>query len=460
MTFKEICERERQESEGLRKVLEKLENVAGKKVLLFGHDDPDGITSAAIITRVLEKKGAAKIHTVLPEGFDVFPHEIEAEAKHGPFDLFVCVDKGSKDGLDRIVEMGLDVVAIDHHFLMGEIKKATIFNSLITKRSYCSGSFLCLIVSTLLGCATEVDEFDALVGLKADFAIDPPSGNLGGADFVRPWIEEIRPRWENLFREIPGKSTLFDVSQREKTGVLSLVTEVYFAVTGGAFQYFYPEDPILGKLNQPLLCLREDLKVAKRTAELKTIDSLESFMALLEEREAWQRAYDLFKRDWVDVATRMETAVSIGNANGASIYLFVSDRLPLIPMVGGIALADKLKKNGGGDGIIFMINTEITSAGKLGTHFSLRGTSEKIHVGKICAATAARLNKVYNNPREISGGGHPRAGECRTRNAGVPHGEVLCEGIALLRELLELEKRRAAWTDEEKKRAVELGIAS
>ena len=460
MNFKEICDRELKESEGLKNLLKKLEDVKGKRVLLFGHDDPDGTSSTSIIKRVLEKKGASFVHTVFPEGFDVFPYEIEAESKYGPFDLFVSVDKGSKDGLDKIVEMGLDTLAIDHHFLMGEIKKATLFNSLLTKRSYCSGSYLCLIVSTLLGCVEPIDEFDALIGLKADFAIDPTSGNFGGADFVKPWIEEIKPRWENLFKEIPGTATLFDTAQREKTTLLSQIAEVYFAVTGGAFQYFYPDDPILGKLNQPLLCFEENLKLNTKIDKLKKVNSLEDFMKLIDKREAWQRAYDLFKRNWSDVVKKMETAVPIGRANDATIYLFVSDKLPLIPMVGGIALAEKVKKNADGEGMIFMINTEITSQGKLGTHFSLRATSDKIHVGKICQASAARLNEVFNNPTEISGGGHPRAGECRTRNAGVPHGIALYHGISLLRELLELEAKRSSWTDSDKKRAVELGIAS
>jgi len=431
MTFSEICEREKKESEGLRKVLEKLENVKGKRVLLFAHDDPDRITSAAIIHRVLEKGGAKSIHRCFPEGFDVLPSEIEAEKKFGPFDLFICLDKGTKEATDRIAETGLETIIIDHHFLFGEPKKSIVFNSLMTNRPYCSASYLCLIVATLLDRAEEIDEYDALIGLKADFCIDPTVGNLG-SDFVRPFVEEVKAKWENLFAEVEDMATLFDTTQRAKTTLLSQIAEVYFAVTGGAFQYFYPEDKIVGKFNQPTLCFDEDMKLEKKIRGLKKIRDLDEFFSLIQEKKAWKRCFELFQGNWKDVVQKMETAAPLGAANGATIYLFTSDLLPLIPMVGGIALAAKLKKNDQPDGIIFMVNTERTSQGKLGTHFSLRGTSEKIHVGKICKALAERLNEIYAKPEEISGGGHPRAGECRTRNAEVPHMEALFVGVSTL----------------------------
>lgn len=459
MNYADICEREKEESENLRKVMARLKDVSGANVLLFAHDDPDGVASASIMYRILAKGGAKKIHTVLPEGFDVFPREVDAEAAHGPFDLFVIVDKGSKETVDRVVEeKNLETIVVDHHFLFGEPKKALLYNPLLTKRPYCSAGYVCHMIATLMGRNEPIDDFDALVSLKADFAVDPAVGN-DGTDFVAPFVEEVRPKWKNLFQEISGTATLFDTTQREKTTLLSQIAEVYFAVTGGAFQYFYPDDEILGKVNQPKLCFEGNLRLANKVEDLKKVQSLDDFFALLAgDEKAWRRAYERFQSNWDDVMRKMETAVPLGRANGATLYLFTSDRLPLIPMVGGIVLADKVKKHGDGDGVIVMASTEVTSQGNVGTHFSLRATSDKVHVGKICQALAARLNEIYHNPEEISGGGHPRAGECRTRNANVPHLEALAEGLRVLQEILRLEAKAGSWSEDEKRRAAELGI--
>ena len=451
MTYEDVIRRELAESEHLGPVVEALKGMAGKRVLLFSHDDPDGITSAAILFRALRKIGA-ETRVILPPRYDLEIPDVEAALKDGPADAVVCLDKGTSAKADELLSLVPRVIVIDHHFMQGTIQKALWYNPGELKRPYTSCSFLCHMLATLLGTATLIDDFDAAIGMKSDWAIDPTSGNTGGADFVKPYDDRLRKLFPNLYKLTPGP-TLFDMNQRKKSSVMSKIAELYFAVSGGGFQYYY-DIPAMKNVDPPTLLLEAGLGLARKEKHLAKVKSVADFLKLLPQARKIAAVYQEYQKTWDKVWGLFENATPLMQLNGATVYLFTTDRLPLMPMVGSLALAPKLARDGVENGVMLMVNRE-----RVGTHFSLRANSDKVHVGRLCGLIASRLVKRFGHPDQITGGGHARAGECKTRAGGVPHLEALLELCDILREMRDLESRRGQWNEWETKTAREYGLA-
>lgn len=438
--FRKVCEKEKASSEGLRKILEILPGVKGKRVLLFSHDDPDGITSALIAERLLKRLGAAEVGIRMPDRYILETEEVEAELAKAKWDLLVCTDKGSLEKIDKVVDL-IPTIVVDHHFTPAPPKRAVVYNPTFHKAGYTSASYLWNILATLLlgpdRPGRDADDFDALVGLKADFAIDPVRAENpdGSADLVAPGMARLKEAYPNLFRTVPNVATLFESGPRDRTSLLSQIAEVYFAVSGGGFQFFYESrDAALAGIHPPTFLLEEIRAVTADVARLKRVATLEAFLALLPRKETAERIIKHFRDDWARVPGMLRAAVPVARAKETTFYLFTSDRLWLLPMVGGVVLAELVERDKAGAGVIFMVNRELNGS----IHFSLRGTAEAVHIGKICGALASRLVEKYGQEKLISGGGHAKAGECRTSGAkGVPYRDALALGLALLREVEE-----------------------
>lgn len=91
----------------------------GQTIFVHGDYDVDGVTSAALLTRVLTKLGA-KVIPFVPnrsrDGFGVQTWTVEKAHSEGA-DLLLTCDCGTSaiEACDRAAELGLDIVITDHH---------------------------------------------------------------------------------------------------------------------------------------------------------------------------------------------------------------------------------------------------------------------------------------------------------------------------------------------------------
>ncbi len=96
---------------------------AQQRIVIFGDYDVDGITSTALLARVLRRLGARNVATFLPlrmeEGYGLSQDGVErCVEQHAP-ELLIAVDCGTTavDQIAWLTGRGVDVIVIDHHAL-------------------------------------------------------------------------------------------------------------------------------------------------------------------------------------------------------------------------------------------------------------------------------------------------------------------------------------------------------
>lgn len=94
-----------------------------EKILIYGHDDVDGITSSYLLYDFLEKLGSQNHFYYIPNRmFD--EHGIQQnfidKVKDENFNLVITVDGGgsSKSATEKIMKNGCDVIITDHHIVL------------------------------------------------------------------------------------------------------------------------------------------------------------------------------------------------------------------------------------------------------------------------------------------------------------------------------------------------------
>ncbi|MBN2829593.1 MAG: DHH family phosphoesterase [Candidatus Cloacimonetes bacterium] len=98
---------------------------ANEKIVIFGHDDPDGITSTYILYNYLKSLGIPEITYYIPNRMKE-NHGIQNSfvrfVRKGGFKLIITVDNGitSFEGIRGLRDMGCDVILTDHHILKPE----------------------------------------------------------------------------------------------------------------------------------------------------------------------------------------------------------------------------------------------------------------------------------------------------------------------------------------------------
>lgn len=103
-----------------------------ERIVVHGDYDCDGVVSTAVLLGALRARGADVV-PFLPsrfaEGFGVASATVERLADEG-CRLLVCVDCGTSavESLERAVELGMDVVVLDHHLAGGRRPPAIIAN--------------------------------------------------------------------------------------------------------------------------------------------------------------------------------------------------------------------------------------------------------------------------------------------------------------------------------------------
>ncbi len=112
-------------------------------MVIFGHDDPDGITSTYILYKFLESCGYQKHNYYIPNR-NLEPHGIQAGfidfVRKGGYKLVITVDNGisAKAGVEQLNALGCEVVITDHHLVQADtIPEAyTIMNPQLNSCQY------------------------------------------------------------------------------------------------------------------------------------------------------------------------------------------------------------------------------------------------------------------------------------------------------------------------------------
>jgi single-stranded-DNA-specific exonuclease len=94
-------------------------------LIIFGHDDPDGITSTYILYQFFNSCGYQRHRYYIPNR-NLEPHGIQKSfvdhVREGGYSLVVTVDNGiaSYDGVAGLNQLGCDVIITDHHLIQPE----------------------------------------------------------------------------------------------------------------------------------------------------------------------------------------------------------------------------------------------------------------------------------------------------------------------------------------------------
>ncbi len=112
-----------------KKIIEFLKN--NKKIIIFGHDDPDGITATYILYDFFASQGYKNIHYYIPNR-KIERHGIQDTFLNKVFDLeidlVITVDNGiaSYDAVKTLKEHNVTVIITDHHLIPDKLPPADI----------------------------------------------------------------------------------------------------------------------------------------------------------------------------------------------------------------------------------------------------------------------------------------------------------------------------------------------
>ena len=101
----------------------------GEKVIIYGDYDADGVTASTVMRDALLMAGVRGVEVMLPDRFKDgygMSERLVTCAKEAGADLVVTVDCGSGNGeiINKLNDVGVDVVVTDHHEVLGELPKA------------------------------------------------------------------------------------------------------------------------------------------------------------------------------------------------------------------------------------------------------------------------------------------------------------------------------------------------
>ena len=100
-----------------------------ERIIIFGHDDLDGISSSYILYDFLDKIGSQFHYYYIPNRF-IDNHGLQQNfidvVSEKKIDLVITVDGGSSsfDAVEKLNEMGVDVIITDHHIVPEKLPNA------------------------------------------------------------------------------------------------------------------------------------------------------------------------------------------------------------------------------------------------------------------------------------------------------------------------------------------------
>ena len=100
--------------------------IQNEPMVIFGHDDPDGITSTYILYQYLNSCGYQRHSYYIPNR-NIESHGIQQRfidfVREGGFKLVITVDNGisAYNGVEELNALGCDVIITDHHLIQPEM---------------------------------------------------------------------------------------------------------------------------------------------------------------------------------------------------------------------------------------------------------------------------------------------------------------------------------------------------
>jgi len=113
----------------------------GKPIVVFGDYDVDGLTSTALMVKILKRLGAKKVYAKIPErseGYGLVPPTVEKITRlSSDGGLIIALDNGTKEveAVTLALERGWDVVIFDHHEPGEKLPSAPVVNPKIPQNS-------------------------------------------------------------------------------------------------------------------------------------------------------------------------------------------------------------------------------------------------------------------------------------------------------------------------------------
>lgn len=428
--------------EGLRRAIELLEDlkkVESPRILNFSHHDLDGIGSAAIIKRLLQRYLNAAVVTKLPPRFMLTRPEVEGALADGPFDALVISDKGTFDCYDDFLEYFEKVLVIDHHLSDGMPKRCVVYNPSAHRSVPTAASLLCHMLAEELDLADDYDDLAALMGCRGDFVFDPVLDNR--EEFAKPFIERAARKFKNMFEPKFERPTMFDLVDRGRTTLVNQIGELLHA---GCLAHFYQP---AGGFYGPELVLNCILKLADEKVKLGELNSLDDLLNHLPVSQVLLDAYNAFKSDWDLLARRAENSILLNEVQGVGIYLIFAREAPamqaapfpaILPYVAMTKL-HSLRASKNHQNVLMIVFCPKTQ----GVHISMRSTGGVLDCNILCSELARRIRTLYRQSEGVSGGGHEKAAECFI-GGSVPMYAAMHELMALVREIVQFAKGGSA----------------
>ncbi|MEM3402215.1 MAG: DHH family phosphoesterase [Candidatus Hadarchaeales archaeon] len=416
--------------------LKKLEKRKAR-VLNFSHHDLDGVTSAFILKRILEKHLKASVVTKLPAHFRLWEETlVETLKKEGRFDLLIISDKGTFAAYDALLKHVKDILIIDHHQLDGKPEKCKLFNPTVEISEYSSSvALLCHMIGEKMGVNDIYMDFAALIGCRGDFAFDPVEKT--SLEFTRPFLEHVQKKFPEMFNVFAGRPTMYDLVDRNRTAPINQLAE---ALHVGTISHLYSDLLKVDIENGPEFLLKFFEELAESGSF--EITSVESLLRKGKFGPILMQVFDQYKKDWKLLEGRIQTPIALGEARGVGIYLFFAEEAEamkvapfpaILPFVVSTNL-ENLKRAGRhahAMAIIFCPKER-------GIHISMRGGGGLLNCGKICYELANKLSSIYPG-YSIGGGGHEKAAEL-TADKPVPMYAVMQELLFMFQRIIELSK--------------------
>jgi hypothetical protein len=428
--------------EGFRRAIEFLEDlkrVESPRILNFSHHDLDGVSSAAIIKRLLQRYLNATVVTKLPPKFMLTKPEVKDALADGPFDALVISDKGTFDHYDDFLEYVENVLVIDHHLSDGVPKRCVVYNPSAHRSVPTAASLLCYMLAEELDLADDHDDFAALMGCRGDFVFDPVLNNC--EEFAKPFIEQSMTKFKNMFEPKVERPTMFDLVDRERTTLVNQIGELLHA---GCLAHLYrPAEGVYG----PELVLHCILKLADEKVKLNELNNLQDLLNHLPISQVLLDAYNAFKSDWDLLAKRAENTILLNEVQGVGIYLIFAREAPamqaapfpaILPYVAMTKL-HPLRTSRNHQNVLMIVFCPKTQ----GVHISMRSTGGILDCNILCSELARRIRALYRQNEGISGGGHEKAAECFI-SGSVPMYAAMHELMALVREIVQFARGGSA----------------
>jgi len=259
----------------------------------------------------------------LPETMELEQERLKKDLKEAEYSAVFVLDKGTMGYYGGYNLFAKNLVVIDHHPVIGDAPQGIIVMNPQLDGSYrsCSTSLLIHMLAASMGMDEKYDDFMALVGLKGDWALDPTS------EMISPYAREfyndrVIGTFDTIIQKIKAPATMFEVTQRDYTCVLSLITELIFGLCGGGFGYFYNDrDIFLKELDQRRFCY-DILYSHAEDFDYDSWTNICPFMDTSSESENVRLIYGYFKFDWKKTMNLFASTSYFTKLGDTDVFMF------------------------------------------------------------------------------------------------------------------------------------------